>query len=95
MNYKYRIDIRWLKAEIKPVEFVKETEVSVWLAPDKNWINSSARRSAKISDYYEYHDTWELAHEALKEKAHERLIAARRALEVAQSLDGNVRGMKP
>ena len=66
--------------------FVRET--------DKFLIDQYGRRHAKKSDGEEYCDTWEAAHCVLSVSAASRVESARRALELANSYAGNVRGMK-
>ena len=82
---KYRIEPRWLDAKIIEINVLKETSHSVFFG------NS---RQAKKSEYTEYHDTWEEAHSALMQYAKQRVEHARRALELANSKFGNIKGMK-
>lgn len=49
------------------------------------------RQQAKIC----YFDTWEQAHQHLTQRANDELEATRRALQVVQGLQGNIKGMKP
>lgn len=75
----------WRHDLIGVVEIERETESSVWI---------DGRRSAKISRYEVYHDSWDQAKEYLMIKAERGLDSARRRLETAQGHYGNVKGLK-
>ena len=77
---------RWrVEAKITEVEVERETESSVW-------VNGS--RLQKVTGYHIYHDTWDVAHTYLLEKAKQKVEYARRQLEEHKSYLGNVKGMK-
>lgn len=95
MLTKYKIAARHLKAEIEEVEVVRETEQCVFLPilPTKRNTKGESKELKK-SEWHEYFDTWEEAHAALTSKANEQVVGARRRLELANALAGNVKGMK-
>lgn len=95
MITKYKIASRYPKAEIEAVEVVRETDGSIFLPADPRWNKSGERREAKITDWHEYHDSWEQAHSALIRKAERDVESARRRLESSNGLLGNIKGMKP
>lgn len=70
---------------IELVEIERETESSVWIG---------GRRNSKISDYHCYFDSFDEAKAHLLEKADEKVIGARRSLELANSHLGNIKGLK-
>lgn len=47
-----------------------------------------------VAKWAEYYDTWEAAHASLTDKAARQVANARRALEIANSFAGNVKGMR-
>lgn len=75
--------------EIHSVDVVRETAMFVI-----RLVRGRERRDAKTSDCDQYHDSWDAAHAFLLARADRRLNAARRALQLAQSEYGNVKGMK-
>ena len=82
---KFRTEgIAWSK--IKPVEIESETT---------NFVIINGRRSAKMSSYHCFFDTWQEAHDYLMLEAENALNTARRRLEEAQGKHGNIKGMKP
>lgn len=84
---KWKACTRWLSSlSIERCEFVGETE--------KVLIGKNGRRCAKKSVGVEYCDSWAEAHAVLTEISKQRVLEARRALELANSYAGNVRGMK-
>lgn len=92
MLTKYKIRGQFKEARIDEVQVLRETDKCVYFPSKRPRIKEE--REAKMSEWHEYYDTWEKAHEALKRDAEVRLSNARRALELAQSHAGNVRGMK-
>jgi hypothetical protein len=82
----------WGKSPIEAVECVRETAQSVWIAGTHGGGES---RQAKVSGYICFHDTWELAHAYLLEKAERAVRHARENLEVANGKLGNIKGIKP
>lgn len=85
---------KWLAQrgdEITRVECIRESEASVWLA------NGSRRDKQSTSRKYphRYCETWEEARAELLIHAERKLNDARRQLERAQGLHGNLVGMKP
>lgn len=95
MITKYKIQARWPKAEIEVVEVVRETAQCVFLPSTHRRDKNGERKELKRSEWHEYYDTWDAAHAALMAKAESRLNAARRRLQDAQGLHGNVKGMRP
>jgi hypothetical protein len=92
---KYKTDSgNWIRAEIRPVEVERETEQCVWVKRDGGSRGEVIDRRAKVTDFEVYHDSWEAAHSFLLEQADKKVKAARRSLEMANSLFGNVKGMK-
>jgi len=76
----------WGGAVIMEVEVSRETSSTVF-------INGNNRR-AKVSDGQKYCDTWQEAKDYLLQDAGQKLITARRQLEIAQGKLGNIKGMK-
>lgn len=77
---------RWdVTAKIREVEVERETESSVWI---------NGQRRNKTGGYDIFHDTWESAHAHLLGEAERHALAARRRLEFANGVLGNVKGMK-
>lgn len=84
---KYLAQTRWASSTcIRRCVFVRQT--------DRFLVDERGRRTAKKSDGEEYFDTWEEAHAELVRVTEQRVTDARRALELANSYAGNVRGMK-
>lgn len=93
MSEWYRVN-RW-NADISPVEVVKETPKQLVVRHHEAWRKADIEsRRDKRSSSDNYFPTWEEAHAFLMEQADAKLKNARRALEVAQSHHGNVKGMK-
>ena len=82
---KYRAGISY-DPEIKKIEVVRETDKFVFI--------TEANRQAKDSTDYSWFDTWEEAKNHLLDVYGERVLTARRRLQVANSKLGNVKGMK-
>lgn len=95
MITKFKIQAKHPRPEITEVEVLRETEQSVYLPGTSGWDKKGERREAKITEWHHYYDTWEAAHKALLTKADDQLRHARRALELAQSTHGNIKGMRP
>jgi hypothetical protein len=81
---------------IERVEVLRETKASVYV-PTNGFQpkGEKERREAKMTEYAQYHDTWEAAHEFLMVRAQAEVAKARRSLELANSKLGNIKGMKP
>lgn len=88
MSTKYLIDRFGNK--ISAHECVKETSRFAWLKGV--YVHVEPVTKKKKSDVF---NTWAEAHAELMRRTEARLADARRALQVAQSHAGNVRGMKP
>lgn len=90
---------RYLAARIERVECSRETEKAVWVM-EYPWVDGGRdhtpveRRRMKQSEGEKFHDTWEAAHLFLCEQAASGLQDARNRLGQAQSVFGNVRGMR-
>lgn len=83
---KYTTDgARFLQARITRIETERETEHFVW---------TGGRRMAKTQEFARVFDTWDEAHAFLLTQTEMKVIGARRQLELANSLLGNVKGMK-
>ena len=85
MIVKYKAETYWGQGKISRMEFSGET--------DKFLIDRCGRH-AKVSSGVKFCDTWAEAHAELTRVAGERVMEARRVLELANSYAGNVRGMK-
>lgn len=95
MFTKFKIGARNLKAEIEEVEILRETEQCVFLPTKATRTNPKGEsRELKVTEWHEYHDTWESAHASLTKKAAEQVTNARRRLDFANAFAGNVKGMK-
>lgn len=82
---KWKADFAWPSLfSIKRCEFVRETKEFF----------ADGRRFYISSRFEQYFDTWAEAHAVLTEISKQRVLEARRALELANSYAGNVRGMK-
>lgn len=92
MITKYKIRVGFFQeAKIEKIEVLRETAKYIFV-PTRS---GGERRESKMSSFDEYHDTWEAAHSSLTELAERNVANARRALEIANSFAGNVKGMKP
>ena len=87
-QFKYVIPLHFLMARIERLEVVKESSKMATV------IDRYGEPMTKRKGIYVF-DTWAEAHAALTRRAELELNQARRVLERAQSLAGNVRGMKP
>lgn len=96
MLTKYKIKGgRYPEAKIEEVEVLRETAQCVFVPTNKTKSNPNGeRKELKHTEWAEHYDTWELAHAALTAKAEQQVAYARRTLELANSLAGNVNGMK-
>ena len=77
---------------IEEVEVERETDKQVVLQA-KNGYRS--RRENKVSDWRNWHDTWESAHAFLIANAEMNVESLRMRLEQAKGKVGQIRGMKP
>lgn len=71
--------------KIEPVEVERATEACVWVG---------GRRRNRLSEYDCFFESWELAYAYLMENAHAHVIAARNQLQMAQDVQGNIKGLK-
>lgn len=86
MTTKFEVEgYGWSHGRISPIQITRETDTSVWVG---------SRRHAKRTEYRCFFDTWEEAHAFLMQRAEIRLTHARRSLQNAQDILGNVKGMK-
>lgn len=76
--------------KIYEIEATRANDKSVW------YLNSNGNevRSNRHSSYECYHDSWEVAHAYLIDRAEKLCIGLRRSLEAANGTLGNVKGMK-
>lgn len=89
---KYKTD-GYGKNLIEEVEVVKETKKQLVIKQYDEWRKKHFEtRTAKISSYCQYHDTWEDAHAFLLGKAEKRVESARSALE--RAILDNIKGLK-
>jgi hypothetical protein len=86
---KYRIKNRWETAEIEEIEVARETAQSVFVLRS----DGSECRSAKVSEWHQYHDTWESAHAELVRKANSKIEHATRELQRANDFFRSVNTM--
>ena len=95
MLTKYKIRGRYPEAKIEEVEVVRETAQYIFVPAYKTKSNPNGeRKELKMTEWAEHYDTWEAAHAALTDKAARQVANARRALEIANSFAGNVKGMR-
>lgn len=87
-QFKYVIPLHFLMARIERLEVVKESSKMATV------IDRYGEPMTKRKGIYVF-DTWAEAHAALTRRAELELNQARRVLERAQGLAGDVRGMKP
>ena len=75
---KYKAYPSWVawRNDITPVDCERETDSSVFI---------KGRRSAKISNYECYYDTWDAAHNALVNAAKDKTASARKEVESAEN----------
>lgn len=81
------------RTDIERVECTKETAKCVWHLEDYFGKKRESRRD-KMGQGWQYHDSWEAAHAYLTQQAEQKLVAARRQLELAQAFAGNVKGLR-
>lgn len=79
--------------KIERVECVKETAASIWII-HKGYTSSTPHRSAKVSSYECYFDSWDEAKEHLMKIAQREIDSARKRLQNANDALGNIKGMK-
>ena len=88
----YKTD-NYVSTKITPVRVVKETAAQITIAVE--WCgNCSERRVAKSGQYECYFPTWDEAWAYLMKVAERKVLDARQALEHANSIHGNVKGMR-
>lgn len=84
---KFKANTRWHSSmSIDRCTYVRETDAFL--------IDQHGRRTAKTSDGVTHHDSWEEAHQQLLSVSFAKVQEARRALELANSYYGNIKGMK-
>lgn len=86
IKYRTRFD------KIEALEVERETAKQIFL-PAKNLMR--ARRENKVSDWSNWHDSWDAAHAFLVENAERDVESLRMRLEQAKGKLGQIRGMKP
>ena len=95
MIIKYRTDSKYPRALIVPVEVVRETEHCVFLPTEKTKRRPlGERKESKLTEFYEYHDSWDLAHKSLTEKAERKILNAQMSLERASAFADEVKVMQ-
>ena len=91
ISYKFVIPADWNpKLEIERLPCISETPAFAVL--EFNWHFGKDHNRVRKAD--RVFDTWAEAHTALLARANDRLVAARRELQLAQGYHGNVVGMK-
>jgi len=81
---------------IEEVMVIRETAAFVYVPNEyATGEKKPERREAKSGEFAQYHDTWAAAHAYLIDRAQEKVRAARRQLELANAVLGNVKGLKP
>jgi len=88
---KRYMTIRW-STEIKEKDIVRETDAFVIL-PEEG--GRKERREAKSSDYHLYHETWDLAHAYLLQRAKDRVVRSQSELEGRQNDLKVIENMQP
>ena len=78
-------------ASVERLECTRETASSVFYV---NKRDGTEYRVRKITEGIAYFDTWAEAHAHLTQHATQRVLGARRQLEVANSYAGNIKGMR-
>ena len=80
----------------KPVEIVRETSACVFLKLKKSSYNPNGgeRRELKMSEYYQYHDTWEDARQWMLDRAIENVDRYKQSLEAATKILQQIEAMK-
>ena len=84
---KYRTQF----GEIEEVEVMRETDKQVFHASPRG----QDRRENKVSDWRNWHDTWEAAHAFLIAEAQRDIEELRIRLEGANGRLGQIKGMNP
>ena len=88
---KYRAECRWLP-KITKVKIVRETKGCVFLRT--TGFEHSEITERKITNNYQYFDTFDEAKAFLVETYQGKVDSIRREFEVAKSYLGNVKGMR-
>lgn len=92
MITKYKAS--WGRERIEKIDVLRETKTSVFIE-SKNWSNTfEEKRVAKMSQFECYFDSWPEAHAFCMKAAEDKVMSARRALEMANAKLGNIKGMK-
>ncbi len=95
MITKYRTDGKYPRALIVPVEVVRETEHCVFLPTEKTRRNQlGERKESKLTEFHEYHDSFDLAKKSLTEKAERQILNAQMSLERARAFADEVKVMQ-
>ena len=95
MITKYRTDGEYPRALIAPVEVVRETEHCVFFPTEKTKRRPLGERmESKLTEFDEYHDSWDLAHKSLTEKAERKILNAQMSLEKARAFADEVKAMQ-
>lgn len=76
---------------IEKVEVVKETEKTVWV---KTGDGATINKTLKDSVYHHYFNSWQEAKDYLLAKKQTEIESIRRRLEYANSVLGNIKGLK-
>ena len=86
IKYRTRFD------NIEAIEVVRETKKQVVL-PANSWGKETSEN--KVSNWTNWHETWEEAHAFLVSKAEREVESLRLQLEQAKGRLGQIKGMKP
>lgn len=80
-------------SKIEAFEVVKVTASTVTYR--ETWAGTQRDvRNKRATDWHQWHDTWEEAHDCLLKQAEEKVLSSRLALERATGELGNIKGMR-
>jgi hypothetical protein len=90
MPIKYKIRTKYPEPSIEAVEILRESQSFVF----KTGYRGRENREHKHTEYHRYYDTWEDAHDALKDIAAQRIADSLRRLEEAKQFATGVSAMR-
>lgn len=93
MKYTYKTDFR-SSFRIERLEVVKETKATITVLEKDLFQHKDHEHKYVKASERAFHDTWADAKSTLVEQAERKVQWARRQLELAQSVLGNIKGMK-
>lgn len=92
MKYKYKTDLQ-RNYRIERVEVVKETKGTITVV-EEGWLGDPVEKKYVKGGGRGFHDTWAEAKAYLMDGAQWKVQYARRQLELANAVLGNIKGMK-